>query len=88
MRSIFKSYNLIPVLSAVENVELSLLVAGSKPKKAHRLTLLALELVGLSYQADKRPAEISGGSTGLFGIGLGLALGADPLRDYAGPRPF
>ena len=61
MRSIFASYNLIPVLSAVENVELSLLVAGSKPKEACRLTLLALELVGLSYQAGKRPAEISGG---------------------------
>ena len=61
MRSIFKSYNLIPVLSAVENVELSLLVAGFKPKKARRLTLLDLEPVGLSYQAGTRPAEISGG---------------------------
>ena len=61
MRSIFKSYNLIPILSAVENVELSLLVAGFKPKKARRLTLLDLEPVGLSYQAGKRPAEISGG---------------------------
>ena len=61
MRSTFKSCNLIPILSAVENVELSLLVAGFKPKKARRLTLLDLEPVGLSYQAGKRPAEISGG---------------------------
>ncbi len=61
MRSTFKSYNLIPILSAVENVELPLLVTGSKPKKVRRLTLLDLELVGLSYQAGKRPAEISGG---------------------------
>jgi ABC-type ATPase involved in cell division len=40
---------------------LPLLVAGFKPKKARRLTLLALEMVGLSDQAGKRPAEMSGG---------------------------
>jgi hypothetical protein len=93
MRSIFKSYNLIPILSAVENVGLPLLVAGSKLKKARRLTLLALELVGLSYprRASARPRSAAGsssGSTALFGVSLGVALGADPLMDHAGPRPF
>lgn len=61
MGFIFQSYNLMPVLSATENVELPLLVAGVKPKKAHKLALIALEMVGLSDQAKKRPNEMSGG---------------------------
>ncbi|MGF1473354.1 MAG: ABC transporter ATP-binding protein [Rubrobacteraceae bacterium] len=61
MGFIFQSYNLIPVLSGRENVELPLLVSGTKPKKARRLAENALELVGLADQADKRPAEMSGG---------------------------
>ena len=61
MGFIFQSYNLMPVLSATENVELPLLVAGVKPKKAHKLALAALEMVGLADQARKRPAQMSGG---------------------------
>lgn len=61
MGFIFQSYNLIPVLSGVENVELPLLVAGTKPKKARRLAQSALEMVGLADQANKRPQEMSGG---------------------------
>jgi putative ABC transport system ATP-binding protein len=61
MGFIFQSYNLIPVLSAVENVELPLLVAGKKQKKARRWALDALEMVGLPEQANKRPSEMSGG---------------------------
>ena len=61
MGFIFQSYNLIPVLSAIENVELPLLVAGKKPKKARQWALDALEMVGLPEQANKRPSEMSGG---------------------------
>ena len=61
MGFIFQSYNLIPVLSAIENVELPLLVAGHKPKKARRWAQDAVEMVGLADQAKKRPAEMSGG---------------------------
>lgn len=61
MGFIFQSYNLIPVLSGVENVELPLLVAGAKPKEARERAMTALELVGLDDQASKRPAEMSGG---------------------------
>jgi putative ABC transport system ATP-binding protein len=61
MGFIFQSYNLIPVLSAVENVELPLLVAGVKPKKARARAAEVLEMVGLADQADKRPAQMSGG---------------------------
>ncbi len=61
MGFIFQSYNLIPVLSAIENVELPLLVAGHKPKKSRRWAEDAVEMVGLADQAKKRPAEMSGG---------------------------
>ncbi len=61
MGFIFQSYNLMPVLSAVENVELPLLVAGAKPREARRKALGALEMVGISDQAKKLPAEMSGG---------------------------
>jgi ABC-type lipoprotein export system ATPase subunit len=61
MGFIFQTYNLIPVLSGVENVELPLLVAGTSPKQAHSRALSALEMVGLSDQANKRPAQMSGG---------------------------
>ena len=61
MGFIFQSYNLIPVLSAIENIELPLLVAGRKPKKARLWAQDALEMVGLADQAKKRPAEMSGG---------------------------
>ncbi len=61
MGFVFQSYNLMPVLSAVENVELPLLVAGAKPREARRKALGALEMVGISDQAKKLPAEMSGG---------------------------
>jgi putative ABC transport system ATP-binding protein len=61
MGFIFQTYNLIPVLSAAENVELPLLVAGIKPKEARRRATAALEMVGVPDQASKRPNEMSGG---------------------------
>src|SRR5919112_2029489 len=61
MGFIFQTYNLIPVLSAVENVELPLLVAGATPKEARSKALSALETVGIPEQAHKRPNEMSGG---------------------------
>jgi putative ABC transport system ATP-binding protein len=61
MGFIFQTYNLIPVLSAVENVELPLLVAGARPREARLLATAALEMVGVPEQANKRPNEMSGG---------------------------
>lgn len=61
MGFIFQSYNLMPVLTATENVELPLLVAGVGPKEAHNKALAALEVVNLAEQAKKLPAELSGG---------------------------
>jgi putative ABC transport system ATP-binding protein len=61
MGFIFQTYNLIPVLSGIENAELPLLVAGVRPKEARGRALAALEMVGLADQANKRPNEMSGG---------------------------
>ena len=61
MGFIFQSFNLLPVLSAVENVELPLLVVGVKPSDARKRAQHALDLVGLGDQTYKRPAEMSGG---------------------------
>ncbi|MDQ3442407.1 MAG: ABC transporter ATP-binding protein [Chloroflexota bacterium] len=61
MGFIFQVYNLLPVLNAVENVELPLLVANIKPSEARTRALAALETVGLKEWAHHRPAELSGG---------------------------
>lgn len=61
MGFIFQAYNLIPVLRAVENVELPLLVAGVRASEARTRALTALKWVGLSSEAHRRPAELSGG---------------------------
>ncbi len=49
MSFIFQSYNLMPVLSAVENVELPLLVAGAKPKDVRKKALRALAIAGVVW---------------------------------------
>jgi putative ABC transport system ATP-binding protein len=61
MGFIFQVFNLLPVLNAVENVELPLLVANVKPSEARQRALAALDTVDLKEWAEHRPAELSGG---------------------------
>jgi putative ABC transport system ATP-binding protein len=61
MGFIFQTYNLLPVLSAVENVELPLVVSGVSAGKARERALTALERVGLVDKSHNRPSELSGG---------------------------
>jgi putative ABC transport system ATP-binding protein len=61
MGFVFQFYNLLPVLSAVENVELPLLVSGIGLGEARKRALESLDQVGLAHRANHRPAELSGG---------------------------
>ena len=61
MGFIFQTYNLLPVLTAAENVELPLIVAGVRPKEARQRAIAALTTVGLGDRGNQRPNQLSGG---------------------------
>ena len=61
MGFVFQTYNLLPVLSSVENVELPLIVSGTKPKVAREMALASLDKVNLRDWANQRPSQLSGG---------------------------
>ncbi len=58
---IFQAYNLLPVLTAVENVELPLLLSGTTPCDARKKALGSLRAVSLEEWKDHKPSELSGG---------------------------
>jgi putative ABC transport system ATP-binding protein len=61
MGFVFQVYDLLPILSAVENVELPMLVSGTSAGRAREAAMRALEYVHLADRATHRPAELSGG---------------------------
>jgi len=61
MGFVFQFYNLLPVLSAVENVELPLLVSGVSAKQARKMATESLDIVHLAPWAEHKPSELSGG---------------------------
>ena len=73
MGFVFQTYNLLPVLSGVENVELPLLVAGVKTSLARKRAEEAIEAVGVYDWARHRPSEMSGGQRQRFTIARALA---------------
>jgi putative ABC transport system ATP-binding protein len=61
MGFVFQAFNLVPTLSAAENVSLAAEYAGTPRRKALAAAVEALDLVGLADRRDHRPAEMSGG---------------------------
>ncbi len=61
MGFVFQFYNLLPVLNAIENVELPLLVSGTKAKEARVKATASLETVHLAEWATHKPSQLSGG---------------------------
>jgi putative ABC transport system ATP-binding protein len=81
MGFIFQSFNLIPVLTAAENVELPLLVTGVKAKEARARSKAMLDKVGLGSRTGHRPAELSGGEQQR--VAFARALVAEPAIVWA-----
>jgi putative ABC transport system ATP-binding protein len=73
---IFQFYNLIPVLRALENVELPLLLTRLSKKERRERALTALRIVGLADRADHYPRQLSGGQEQR--VAIARAIVADP----------
>ena len=70
---IFQGFNLIPSLTAVENVELPLVYRGMKKEERNKLALEALDKVGLSHRLDHLPKQMSGGQQQRVAIARAVA---------------
>ena len=73
MGFVFQSFNLIPVFTSAENVELPLLLAGASPGDARKHAEATLERVGLGPRKNHRPNELSGGEQQRVTIARALA---------------
>ena len=61
MGFVFQAFNLLPVLSAAENVEIPLLLQGAGTRDSRRRALEMLDTLGLAHRANHRPDQLSGG---------------------------
>ncbi len=81
MGFIFQAFNLIPVFTAAENVELPLLLAGKPSKSARQAAEATLERIGLGNRLGHRPGELSGGEQQR--VAVARALAGRPLIVWA-----
>ncbi|HYI13159.1 MAG TPA: ABC transporter ATP-binding protein [Thermoanaerobaculia bacterium] len=76
---VFQSFNLLPHLTALENVELPMLFGGVSPKERRTRATEVLEKVGLGDRIDHKPTELSGGQMQRVAIARALAMNPDIL---------
>ncbi len=69
---VFQSFNLLPALSALENISVPLLLKGTPRNEAERRARSVLDTVGLSAKANTRPSKLSGGQQQRVAIGRAL----------------
>lgn len=74
---VFQSYNLIPHLTVLGNVELALTLCGLSPKERKEASLKALDRVGLNEQINKKPNQLSGGQMQRVAIARALVNNPD-----------
>jgi putative ABC transport system ATP-binding protein len=70
---VFQSFNLLPRLTALENVELPMIYGGVLPKERHERASALLERVGLGERLTHRPTQLSGGQQQRVAIARALA---------------
>ncbi|MEK6748232.1 MAG: ABC transporter ATP-binding protein [Pseudomonadota bacterium] len=74
---IFQSFNLIPRLTTLQNVELPMVYAGTPPLKRRRHAMIALQIVGMQQRAQHTPTQLSGGQQQRVAIARALVNNPD-----------
>jgi len=74
---VFQNFNLLPHITAAENIEMPMLFGGVRPAERHTRAKELLERVGLGDRIDHRPTELSGGQMQRVAIARSLAMNPD-----------
>ena len=74
---VFQNFNLLPHITALENVEMPMLFGGLRPAERRRRSAELLERVGLGDRVDHKPTELSGGQMQRVAIARALAMNPD-----------